>query len=149
MAVDRGERRRDLFMALRHISQTIFFASRLFSDIHIHTRASERARGDSRQKPKLVFYNNVPVAFEKRIYLFKCHGDSLPRRRIKRRQIRKACQCDIDSLKFLFGLKWKKISSCLHNFFISTFLSNLRADRIKKNFLNQFDLNYNSYIFLF
>jgi len=43
MAADRGNEarvRRDLFMALR-ISQTIFFASRLFSDIHMRSFATE------------------------------------------------------------------------------------------------------------
>lgn len=51
MAVDRGNESRarpratqDLFMALRRIAQTIFFATRLFSDIHMHARGRAFAR---------------------------------------------------------------------------------------------------------
>jgi len=45
MAVDRGNEtrtRRDLFMALCRISQTIFFASRLFSDIRMRVTLTRR-----------------------------------------------------------------------------------------------------------
>jgi len=55
-------------MALARISQTIFFALRLFLDIHMH----ELRHSAIETKARIL--NNVPVAYEYQIYLFKCHA---------------------------------------------------------------------------
>lgn len=51
----------------------------IFRSAFIFRYTYARPRASSRRKTKaLVFYNNAPVPpYEKRIYLFKCHGDSV------------------------------------------------------------------------
>jgi len=74
----RSPARRDLFMAPVPVSQMIFFASRLFSDIHMHAR--ELRRSPDREQSSYFTITRPPHATSGFIYS-SVAADSLPRRR--------------------------------------------------------------------